>query len=1025
MNPKNKTEYINAIEHDFLDELKAYLNSNYRIKNDKIVKQIAAIARGEDILANLPEDYGDTFKNVPTNFMIALLYKGSNRKRPKSYYWTEKDELTRAFINTSILDKGTKSWEWYFVRQKFMNPYKDQNDSFLNYLYEEIGLDEYQLAEKIIFKSNYLLYTKQDKKETWFKKFLEENISLVKSGRKHGSINNLGDYLHNIVVKNANYTFKGYVFDILFSLNPSAIGNIVPYITNKKTSNNDNTNSSFGNALQGMVKDKEERKKFVEFYSNMAKSFKLDFNVIETIINKNNQKYNHDILKYIEEDIEFPSQLLQVYLMVDKVEPGKYHDSILKYGHQLIQETYDPPTTANRFNFARGKNSSKNDLIPFLIYLHKNKCNGHKEQILELIEKRPQLKSLLISELSEKLEKESVPYLIACLPKDKSGFAYEYAYKDYMNKLLGFLNRYELDGYIKTAIDYGVGMPYFESKKHMASIIAKSKGQFESRALELLDGNSEDRIFGALLLRNTEETPIHDKLLAIINTEKNDKVRDILLESVDDLYGEQLSIDEVKSMIAYANKRGKLKGWKEKWLEEKDVPPLNWEKGKKLSQEEIRFLFYRFSSGSNMNSDIEGRHLIQLLDKNNVSDFVDALIKSFNDSGGSTKFKHYTVMASLIGGEYVLDKLIKIFNKSLADKRYKFAAMIVNAIALVGSDKALRYVDYIARKYNSSKAKVAESARTALTTAAEVHGITAEQLSDRIIPNLGFENHFKSFDTPSDSYRAFINKDFKLNYFNTDNKLRKSVPKETPKEIKGELKAIEKEIKDVKRTQSGRLELYFSSERKWTADEWNTYYFNNTIMLVYVQQLLWGIYDDKDELLDVFYVGDDLGMYNVDDEEIEIHKEQCIGIVHPLHMTEETLNKWKSKLYDIDLTTHFEIVNREIFRAGDNASNGIMNNGATTAKSASSITRFLVNRGWRKSVWEAGILFLKKDYLPEQIVAEPYIDGLVIGQGGTDELGTLESLEFRDLHSYKLVVPEVIPKVFFSEVIRDLKILFR
>jgi hypothetical protein len=65
--------------------------------------------------------------------------------------------------------------------------------------------------------------------------------------------------------------------------------------------------------------------------------------------------------------------------------------------------------------------------------------------------------------------------------------------------------------------------------------------------------------------------------------------------------------------------------------------------------------------------------------------------------------------------------------------------------------------------------------------------------------------------------RAFVNADFGLSFINESNKIRKSVPPNTSKELKQSSKKLKRRYAMWLNRKAGRLEKYMLDERRWAA----------------------------------------------------------------------------------------------------------------------------------------------------------------------------------------------------------------
>jgi hypothetical protein len=317
----------------------------------------------------------------------------------------------------------------------------------------------------------------------------------------------------------------------------------------------------------------------------------------------------------------------------------------------------------------------------------------------------------------------------------------------------------------------------------------------------------------------------------------------------------------------------------------------------------------------------------------------------------------------------------------------------VGALALQGSDKALRWVEWYSRKYKSKKANVGNAALLALEAAAEELGISTHELGDRIIPDFGFEGLFRHFTVGDEGYRAFIDSKFKIAFFTDDNKKLKAIPSAASTELKDEFKAIAKEIRDITKSQSSRLEYYLIIQRRWDIDKWKQFFLENPVMFIYATRLLWGIYNEQGELIRTFLCNEDTSLIDIDQEEIAIET-GMIGIVHPSQLDPSLLQRWKQLIFDLSIEPIFAQLDRPIPNKKDiDLSKSIVHAFSGKQMKQGSIRSTLERYGWHKGpVADAGFLeSFNLSYSERKIEAILEVEGVGVGfgWGGDETLGRL------------------------------------
>ena len=537
--------------------------------------------------------------------------------------------------------------------------------------------------------------------------------------------------------------------------------------------------------------------------------------------------------------------------------------------------------------------------------------------------------------------------------------------------------------------------------------------------------NKGERLLSFLVLNGVGTNEANELLWKQFHLESGEYIRqNILPIIVRRFYQEEKSLDEVNKIIASAEKRGAIKaGLKGNVLDFNSLPDLFFKDGKELTKLQVQFLLYRMSQIKIMISDPEAKLLMNHIDKSQSTVFAKAILETFLDKGAVAKQKYIMCLAGILGDGSLLDYLKKLFKELHDGKRLKMAQYVIATIAMIGTDAALRHVEFISRKYKR-KASLEAAAIEALENAAEELGMDIFELSDKIIPDFGFDGLYKTIDADGEEIRVFVGNDFKLQFITEDNKVRKSVPKAVSKEVKAELKIIQKEIRDVNKAQKERLEQYMVLERRWNREDWEKFYLMNPVMFIYASTLVWGVFDEDNQLKQLFYVDEDASLMDIEDDEINL-MDGKIGIIHPLRMTEKQLSDWSKKFYDLDIAQPFAQLNRPTFYL-EESEIGVDSlrryNSKGSAKGGRATQGHFERRGWRKEVSDGGCFDMSKTFKQEGIYVFLSVEGMCIGY--YEESVAFRGISFRKVGSSswdenKIALQDV-PAIVFSEVIADM-----
>ena len=318
----------------------------------------------------------------------------------------------------------------------------------------------------------------------------------------------------------------------------------------------------------------------------------------------------------------------------------------------------------------------------------------------------------------------------------------------------------------------------------------------------------------------------------------------------------------------------------------------------------------------------------------------------------------------------MVPKLQHQINEWAENSRGAMAADAVRALALNDSPTALLVVDGMARKYKHKQ--VRKAAQDAMTFAAEQLGLSVEELADRIVPDLGFDERMeRHFDYGTRSFTVRISPSLDVEVKDESGKKLKSLPAvgKNDDEAKAtaaleEFKELKKQMKTTVKTQALRLELAMSLDRKWTAENWKRLFVKNPLMHQFAISLIWGDYRDGKLETTFRYLED--GTFNtVDEEEYELPEEGKIGLVHPIELDKETIDAWKEQLSDYEITQSVEQLDRPVYQPTEEelGSNKLERFGGKILNGLS-LSGKLTGLGWNKGMPEdAGIYysFWRKD----------------------------------------------------------------
>ncbi|MBW5395757.1 DUF4132 domain-containing protein, partial [Brachyspira hampsonii] len=308
--------------------------------------------------------------------------------------------------------------------------------------------------------------------------------------------------------------------------------------------------------------------------------------------------------------------------------------------------------------------------------------------------------------------------------------------------------------------------------------------------------------------------------------------------------------------------------------------------------------------------------LTEILDTSSFTNALEMLYIYWKDSNYEANKKNILIPYLLYSDNSKIDKVYPLIKEFAKGSRTVMGAFIVKCIALNGKSYALILVDSLTRK--APTAKIKEVAIETMENVAYLLDMTADELSDRIIPNFGFDRKGeKVLSYGGEAKRTFtlsINNDLELTITDNDKqKIIKSLPAPNSKDdkteadnAKKECTALKKEIKTLIQSQKIRLQKVLLNGRKWTYDNFKTVFVENPIMNLFALKLIWGVYDENNNLIESFRYMEDGTFNTVDEEEYTLKENALITLVHPSELNSDIIAKWKTQLSDYEILQPIE-----------------------------------------------------------------------------------------------------------------------
>ena len=127
-----------------------------------------------------------------------------------------------------------------------------------------------------------------------------------------------------------------------------------------------------------------------------------------------------------------------------------------------------------------------------------------------------------------------------------------------------------------------------------------------------------------------------------------------------------------------------------------------------------------------------------------------------------------------------------------------------------------------------------------------------------------------------------------------------------------EWKLLKKQLREVARIQSERLEQAMIVGRRWPLDDFETFLVKHPLMTLIAQRLLWAGYDSKGKLLQLLRISGEQTCVDAGNQPCSLAGLDSVGLPHPLHLDDQQKQTWRLAFADYEIMPPFPQLNREI-----------------------------------------------------------------------------------------------------------------
>ena len=399
-----------------------------------------------------------------------------------------------------------------------------------------------------------------------------------------------------------------------------------------------------------------------------------------------------------------------------------------------------------------------------------------------------------------------------------------------------------------------------------------------------------------------------------------------------------------------AEKPKAIKPPKAPWLSPGKLPPLFTKDGSPLSELALTFLFQRQArEKGEVNEEV--LPMLAHLDRAKNAPFAHALLDQWFASDMKATTRWALDVAGITGDDSIIRRLIEPIEHWCMGNNGSRAEWAAHAIALLGSEKALGTLDGMIQRYRTRRKYVGAAAALAIFRTAEMMGISADELAERIVPDFGFNaDGEKDLPLKKGSCTAVLCEDFKI-AFRDGEKLLANPPAKLTEESEEELKETRKFLREAVSRQTLRLQDSMIGGKRWALDVWRGRFEVHPLFRIFAMRLVWGVYGEDGKLLRTFRLYPN-GLTADAAGGLEEFPEPAakIGIVHRMELDDKVAKDWAAHLKRFKVKPLFKQLDRPVHTLDAERGNRRairLTEGVKTT--AGTLRKELLGRGWSLS----------------------------------------------------------------------------
>ncbi|MCQ4164040.1 DUF4132 domain-containing protein [Tahibacter harae] len=385
--------------------------------------------------------------------------------------------------------------------------------------------------------------------------------------------------------------------------------------------------------------------------------------------------------------------------------------------------------------------------------------------------------------------------------------------------------------------------------------------------------------------------------------------------------------------------------------------------------------------------------------RESLADFAWDLFNAWLGAGSPSKEGWALNALGWFGNDDTARRLTPLIRAWPGEAAHARAVAGLDVLAAIGSDVALMLLNGIAQKVKFKGLQ--DKAREKIDAIAQARGLSAEELEDRLAPDLGLdESGILILDFGPRQFRVGFDEALKPYVSDADGARLADLPKPRKTDDAAlsaaaveRFKALKKDARTIAQQQVQRLEVAMCTRRRWSEDVFRQFLAGHPLLRHLVQRLVWGVYEmDSAEdshggrLLHCFRVAEDGSFSDAEDNPLQLGLDETrrIGLPHALELPADQAAAFGQLFADYELLQPFAQLGRDSHaltpeELGQRKLERWLDRVVPTGRVLG-----LVNKGWRRGQAQDGgcIWYFTKPLKGDRVIELQLDPGIIVGLVG-------------------------------------------